>query len=94
MSSANKTSDLEDLKKISDEFKSIGTIGKEKFKINNTFLLLLNTKYETIGLSKKEIEEERYKNKVSLLTTDKERNNEKEVLRKKIDSIKKDITQD
>ena len=62
--------------------------------INDKFSSLINSKYEEIGLSKKELEKEKYKNIASSLKGNETAiNREKLVLRNKIDLIKKDITQ-
>ena len=62
--------------------------------INDELFSLINSKYEEIGLSKNELEKEQYTNKISTLKgNEKAINDEKEVLRNKIDLIKRGIAQ-
>ena len=63
-------------------------------KINDEFFDLINVKFEELGLSKKVLAEEQYKNKVSSIKgNDKAISSEKQFLRLKIDSLKKEISQ-
>ena len=62
--------------------------------INLQFIKLLNTKFEKIGLNKKELLSEQFKNKLNSFKGNKEAiNNEKESIRIKITVLKKEITQ-
>jgi predicted RNase H-like nuclease (RuvC/YqgF family) len=63
-------------------------------KINDEFFSLINSKFEELGLSKKALATEQYKNKVdSIKGNDKALSSEKQFLRGKIDNLKKDIAQ-
>ena len=63
-------------------------------KINEEFFALINSKFETLGLSKKVLATEQYKNKISSLKgNDKAVSNEKQFLREKIDTLKKETAQ-
>ena len=63
-------------------------------KINDEFFNIINAKFEELGLSKKVLAEEQFKNKVSSIKgNDKAISSEKQFLRLKIDSLKKEISQ-
>ena len=63
-------------------------------KINDQFFTLLNSKFEDIGLSKKALANEQYKNKISSLKgNDKAVEREQRFLRGNIDTLIKDIFQ-
>ena len=63
-------------------------------KINDEFFNIINSKFEELGLSKKVLAEEQYKNKVSSIKGDnKAISNEKQLLRSKTDTLKKEISQ-
>ena len=65
-----------------------------KTDINTQFLKLLNAKFEKLGLNKKELASEQYKNKLNSLKGNKKAiNSEKESIRIKIAFLKKEITQ-
>jgi hypothetical protein len=93
MSSASKD-DINKLQEFSLRWKNIGHIPREKTGINNTFFNLLNSKFEELGLNKKALASEQYKNKVSSLKgNNKAINNEQQFIRDKIAILKKEITQ-
>lgn len=82
------------LKEIALKWKKIGPNNREKKDLRDTFLNLLNNKFEKLGLSKKELAAEQYRNKINLLQGDSEAiNSEQRIIRKKIDDLKKKITQ-
>ena len=93
-SSANSKDDIKQLKEFSNEWKKAGHIAREKMKINDEFFNIINSKFEELGLSKKVLAEEQYQNKVnSIKGNDKAIISEKQFLRLKIDSLKKEISQ-
>jgi len=93
-SSANTKDDIKHLKEFSNKWKKVGHIAREKMKINDEFFNIINSKFEELGLSKKVLAEEQYKNKVSSIKgNDKAINSEKQFLRLKIDTLKKEISQ-
>ena len=92
--SSNSKDDIKQLKEFSNQWKKIGHIPRDKMKINDEFFDLINAKFEELGLSKKVLAEEQYKNKVSSIKgNDKAISSEKQFLRLKIDSLKKEISQ-
>ena len=92
--SSNLKDDIKQLKEFSNQWKKIGHIPRDKMKINDEFFDLINAKFEELGLSKKVLAEEQYKNKVSSIKgNDKAISSEKQFLRLKIDSLKKEISQ-
>ena len=92
--SKDKKTDIKSLKEFSVRWKAIGFVPRNKMNINEEFLSLVNSKYEEIGLSKNEVEKEKYKDKASSLKgNEKAITSEKQILKNKIDLIKKDIAQ-
>jgi len=92
--STNSKDDIKQLKEFSNKWKNLGHIPRDKMKINDEFFDLINAKFEELGLSKKVLAEEQYKNKVSSIKgNDKAISSEKQLLRLKIDSLKKEISQ-
>jgi hypothetical protein len=92
--SANSKDDIKQLKEFSNQWKKLGHIPRDKMKINDEFFDLINAKFEELGLSKKVLAEEQYKNKVSSIKGNgKAISSEKQFLRLKIDSLKKEISQ-
>ncbi len=89
----SKTS-IEQLKEFGEKWKALGRVPIKKMKINEEFFALINSKFETLGLSKKALDTEKYKNKISSLKgNDKAVGNEKQFLREKIDTLKKETAQ-
>ena len=92
--SANSKDDIKQLKEFSNQWKKLGHIPRDKMKINDEFFDLINAKFEELGLSKKVLAEEQYKNKVSSIKGNgKAISSEKQFLRLKIDNLKKEISQ-
>ena len=92
--STTSKDDIKQLKEFSSKWKSIGHIARDKMKINDEFFDLINTKFEELGLSKKVLASEQYKNKISSIKgNDKAISSEKQFLRGKIDTLKKEISQ-
>ena len=92
--SSDSKEDIERLKEFSLKWKNIGHIARNKMDINDTFFNLVNSKFKELGLNKKTLATEQYKNKVSSLKGDsKAINGEQQFLREKIDSLKKEISQ-
>jgi len=86
--------DIKQLKECGNNWKALGHVPRNKMNINDEFFSLINTKFEELGLSKKALATEQYKNKVSSIKgNDKALSNEKQFLRGKIDDLKKDIAQ-
>ena len=85
MGTTNSKEDIKRLNKFSSEWKKIGRISRDKVSINNRFLNLLNSKFETLGLNKNTLSTEQYKNKVdSLKGNSKAINNEQQYIKNKI----------
>jgi len=85
---------IEQLKEFGKKWKSLGHVPIKKMKINEEFFALINSKFETLGLSKKALDTEKYKNRISSLKgNDKAVSNEKQFLREKIDTLKKETAQ-
>ena len=94
VSSEKKEEDITKLKEFSSEWKKIGHIAREKININNQFFNLLNTKFSELGLNKKKLANEQYRNKVSSLQgNSKAINNERQFIRNKIEMLQKAIIQ-
>ena len=92
--SSDSKEDIERLKEFSLKWKNIGHIARNKMDIYDTFFNLVNSKFKELGLNKKTLATEQYKNKVSSLKGDsKAINGEQQFLREKIDSLKKEISQ-
>ena len=91
---SNSKENIERLKMFSSEWKKIGPIAKAKSNINDVFFTLINSKFSEIGLSKKELENEQYKNKVELIKGDnKAISIEQKIINNKIENLKKEISQ-
>ena len=85
---------IEQLKAFSKKWKTLGNVPIRKMKINDEFFDLINSKLEALGLSKKVLATEKYKNKInSLKGNDKAVSNEKQFLREKIEALKKETAQ-
>jgi len=92
--SSDSKEDITKLNELSKKWRKIGRNNRDKDNLRNTFFTLLNTKFEELGLSDKELAAEQYKNKINLLQGDSEAiNSEQRIIRKKIDNLKKEITQ-
>lgn len=92
--SSDLKNDINKLKEFSNKWKDIGYVARNKIKINDVFYDLINTKFEELGLSKKALENEKYKNRVSAIKgNDKAINNEKISLKLRLNDLKKEITQ-
>jgi len=93
-SSSDSKSDIKQLKEFGNQWKTLGHVPRNKIKINEEFFSLINTKFEELGLSKKTLATEQYKNKVSSLKgNDSAKSKEQQFLRGKITTLKKDISQ-
>ena len=91
---SNSKADIKELKEFGNKWKSLGHVPRNKMEINDEFFSLINTKYEELGLSKKALETEQYKNKISSIKgNDKALSSEKQFLRGKIDNLMKEIAQ-
>lgn len=92
--SSDTKEDIKKLKEFSSKWKTLGHVPRKKMKINDQFFTLLNSKFENLGLSKKALANEQYKNKIrSLKGNDKAVEGEQRFLRGKIDAHIKDISQ-
>ena len=92
--SSDSKEDIERLKEFSSRWKNTGHIPRNKMDINDQFFNLLDSKFAELGLNKKALAIEQYKNKVnSLKGKSKAINSEQQFIRGKIDAIKKEITQ-
>lgn len=93
-STSDSKADIKQLKEFGNKWKVLGHVPRNKMKINDEFFSLINSKFEELGLSKKALATEQYKNKVdSIKGNDKALSSEKQFLRGKIDNLKKDIAQ-
>jgi len=93
-STSDSKVDIKQLKEFGNKWKVLGHVPRNKMKINDEFFSLINSKFEELGLSKKALAIEQYKNKLdSIKGNDKALNSEKQFLRGKIDNLKKDIAQ-
>ena len=75
---------IEQLKKFRNKWKTLGDVPIKEMRINKEFFALINSKFETLGLSKKVLATEQYKNKISSL-----KGNEKAVSNEKKKSKRK-----
>ena len=92
--SSNSKEDINKLNEFSSEWKKTGNIPRDKMDINNRFFNLLDSKFKELGLSKKALIKEQYKNKVSSLKGNvKAINSEQQSIRKKIETLKRKIIQ-
>ena len=92
--SKNSKEDIKKLEEFNSKWQKAGKVHFKKIDINSKFLKLLNSKFEQIGLSKKELQNVHYKNKVNLIKSDQKAiNKEKEILNNKIELLKKKINQ-
>ena len=86
--------DIKLLKELSAKWKKIGHVPRDKMKINDDFFSSLNSQFEALGLSKKALSNEHYKNKISSLEgNDKAIEREQQFIRGKIDTLNKEIAQ-
>ena len=86
--------DIKRLKEFSLKWKTLGHVPRKKMKINDQFFTLINSKFEDLGLSKKALANELYKNKIrSLKGNDKAVEREQRFLRGRIDNLMKEISQ-
>ena len=93
-STSDSKADIKQLKEFGNKWKTLGHVPRNKMKINDEFFSLINTKFEELGLSKKALATEQYKNKISSIKgNDKALSSEKQFLRGKIDNLKKEIAQ-
>jgi len=91
---ANSKEDTKTLKEFSDKWKNLGHIPISKIKLNDEFFSLLNSKFEDVGLSKKALATEHYKNKISSIKgNEKAINNEQQFIREKLKNLQKTIAQ-
>ena len=91
---SDSKADIKQLKEFGNKWKTLGHVPRNKMKINDEFFSLINTKFEELGLSKKALATEQYKNKISSIKgNDKALSSEKQFLRGKIDNLKKEIAQ-
>jgi hypothetical protein len=86
--------DIKLLKELSAKWRKIGHVPSNKMKINDDFFLSLDSQFEVLGLSKKALSNEHYKNKISSLEgNEKAIESEQQFLRGKIDTLNKEIAQ-
>lgn len=92
--SSNQKKDIDKLKTFSLEWKNTGNTSRDKKDIDDKFFNLLNSRFEQLGISKKSLAAEQYKNKIDLLKGNKNAiNSEQQLISKKIDTLKKRIIQ-
>ena len=92
--SSNPKEDIKTLEEFSLTWGKIGQVPKKSQNIDNDFINLLDSKFESLGLDKKEVADSRYKNKINSLKGNKKAiSREQEILKQKISSLKKEIMQ-
>ncbi len=93
-SSSDSKKELHKLKEFNLRWNNLALKTNNKTDINAQFLKLLNTKFTKLGLNKKELAIEQYKNKISSLKGNKKAiSSEQQFIRNNIASLKKEITQ-
>ena len=86
--------DFKTLNNFSKEWKKCGFVHFKKQSINQDFEKLLNKHYDNIKLEKKDIEKERFINKITAINGNQSRLiKEKEIIKTKMNDVKKIITQ-
>ena len=92
--SSNSKKDIETLNELNKKWEKIGYVPKDKININSKFINLLNLKFSDLGLTKKELENVQYKNKISVIKGNtKAINSEQKSIRNKIENLQKEIIQ-
>lgn len=92
--SSNSEKDIQKLKGWSIKWEELSHIAINKTNLNEQFFNLLNSKLSELGLDKKTLAIEQYKNKASLLKGNpKAIDTEQKLIKNKINAIKKEITQ-
>ncbi len=90
----NHTENIQKIKKITNKWNETVKNSIIKTKNNDIFFTQLNATYTNLGINKKELSSIKYKNKVSQIKGDhKAIIKEKQLLKKKIEILKKQITQ-
>jgi hypothetical protein len=86
--------DFKTLNNFSKEWKKCGFVPFKKQSIDQDFEKLLNKHYDVIKLEKKDIEKEKFINKITAINGNQSRLiKEKEIIKTKMDDVKKIITQ-
>ncbi|MEP2689774.1 DUF349 domain-containing protein [Maribacter dokdonensis] len=95
--SGDKSKDLADIKKFSEEWKVYGRVPFKKKNINQKFDKIIDALYQKCGVSKQESELLKYGNKIQQLADNDNQEraiqNERTFIRKKIDESKDEIRQ-
>ena len=92
--SSKSKENIKKIKEFNSRWDNIKQTPKDKKSINTQFLNLLNSKFEELGLDKKALATEKYKNKISSLKGNSRAiNREQELLKKRIDTLEKVIAQ-
>tara|TARA_B100001142_G_scaffold330280_1_gene397603 strand:+ start:5849 stop:7627 length:1779 start_codon:yes stop_codon:yes gene_type:complete len=92
--SDNPKEDIKKLKVFSNKWKSIGHVPRNQMTINDEFFTLLDSIFEKLGLSKKDLATEHYKNKINSIQGNKKAmTSEQQFIKGKIDALKKEIAQ-
>jgi len=95
--SGDKSKDLADIKKFSEEWKGYGRVPFKKKNINQKFDKIIDALYQKCGVSKQESELLKYGNKIQQLADNDNQEraiqNERTFIRKKIDESKDEIRQ-
>lgn len=92
----DKSSNFASLKQFQKEWFALGAVPRDKMDIDNSFKKLIDSFYSKMKIDKKELEDVKFNSKLERL---KEKSNpialdkEKQYLRKKINDLKKEITQ-
>ena len=90
----NDTESIQQIKKISNKWNDTVKNSIIRTKNNDIFFTLLNSTYTNLGINKKELSSIKYKNKVSQIKGDQKAIfKEKQLLKKNIEILKKQITQ-
>ena len=92
--SSKSKENIKKIKEFNSRWDNIKQTPKDKKSINTQFLNLLNSKFEELGLDKKALATEKYKNKISSIKGNSRAiNKEQELIKKRIDTIEKVIAQ-
>lgn len=92
--SSKSKENIKKIKEFNSRWDNIKQTPKDKKSINTQFFNLLNSKFEELGLDKKALATEKYKNKISSLKGNSRAiNREQELIKKRIDTLEKVIAQ-
>ncbi len=92
--SSNGKEDLKTLISFSKEWRKCGFVPRNKQRIEEDFEKIMNKHFDAIKLDKEQVEKEKFKSRISAINGNKIKlDKEKDLIRTKIDNVKKVITQ-